>query len=79
MFTCNEEKQVVEGPHHPFFPSFLPTLVTAPLLQPAAAQPPGLLSAINIPSLAGGNLSPNLCRLSLLPEDGMDPVAFLLC
>ena len=54
----------LKAPIIPSSPSFLPSLVTAPLLQPAAAQQPGLLSAINIPSLAGGNLSPNLCRLS---------------
>ena len=55
----------LKAPIIPSPPSFLPSLVTAPLLQPPAAQQPGLLSAINIPSLAGGNLSPNLCRLSL--------------
>ena len=54
----------LKAPIIPSSPSFLPSLVTAPLLQPAAAQQPGLLSAINIPSLAGDNLSPNLCRLS---------------
>ena len=42
----------LKAPIIPSSPSFLPSLVTAPLLQPAAAQQPGLLSAINIPSLS---------------------------
>ena len=41
----------LKAPIIPSSPSFLPSLVTAPLLQPAAVQQPGLLSAINIPSL----------------------------
>ena len=55
----------LKAPIIPSSPSFLPSLVTAPLLQPAAAQQPVLLSAINIPSLSlWGILPPNLCRLS---------------
>ena len=44
----------LKAPIIPSSPSFLPSLVTAPLLQPAAAQQPVLLSAINIPSLSLG-------------------------
>ena len=64
MFTCNEEKQVVEGPHHPFFP-LLPSqprdCSTAPASSCWAARSP----LRDQYSLSGGNLSPNLCRLSL--------------
>ena len=62
MFTCNEEKQVVEGPHHPFFP-LLPSqprdCSTAPASSCSAARSP----LRDQYSLSGGNLSPNLCRL----------------
>ena len=43
MFTCNEEKQVVEGPHHPFSP-LLPShprdCSTAPASSCSAAKSP---------------------------------------
>ena len=65
MSTCNEEKQVVEGPHHPFFP-LLPSqprdCSTAPASSCSAARSP-LRDQYSL-SLSGGNLSPNLCRLS---------------